>query len=252
MQPTKTTKLYNGEIIIDFYEQRHWYKRRDTDEILVSVTGATSMVDKSRPLIFWAVGLMRDHLLEIVENGQAVLTDHIIEASKLHAQRKEEAAAKGSEVHAWIENYINSKLKKNVQRPAMPKDEQILNGVLAFLNWETEHKVRFLSTEKIVYSKKHNYVGLMDTKAKIDRKICAVDFKTSSGIYNEMRYQISAYRSADEEETGIKYDGPNWIIRFDKNTAEFEAYSFDEQANDFKAFLGALAIKRREKELSKK
>jgi len=252
MQPTKTTKLYNGEIIIDFYEQRHWYKRRDTDEILVSVTGATSMVDKSRPLIFWAVGLMRDHLLEIVENGQAVLTDHIIEASKLHAQRKEEAAAKGSEVHAWIENYINSKLKKNVQRPAMPKDEQILNGVLAFLNWETEHKVKFLSTEKIVYSRKHNYVGIMDAVAIIDKKRSPIDFKTGNGIYNEMRYQVAAYQAADEEETGEKYDGDKWIIRFDKNTAEFYAQSFAEQNKDFRTFLGALAIKRREKELSKK
>ncbi|HPQ42907.1 MAG TPA: hypothetical protein PKZ42_01670 [Syntrophales bacterium] len=254
-QPTKTTKLYKNTVTIDFYEKygrySHIYIKRETNEWPISVTGATSIVDKSRPLIFWAVGLMRDHLLEIVENGKAILSDNILEASKLHQQKKEEAANKGSEVHNWIEQYINSKLKKNTEKPTMPKDEQILNGVLAFLDWEKQHKVKFLATEKLIYSKKHNYVGLMDAKAKIDGRVCVVDFKTSSGLYNEMRYQVAAYQGADEEETGEQYTGNRWLIRFDKNTAEFEAHELADFKKDYKTFIACLEVRRREKELQK-
>lgn len=252
MQPTKTATLYGGQITIDFYEDKHWYIRRGIRGCIPSVTGATGMIDKSRPLIYWAVNLMRDHLLQIAEKGEThINVDDIIEASKLHAQRKEQAATKGTMVHAWIEEYINAKLTGK-DTPAMPKEQEILNGVLAFQQWEQAHNVEFIATEKIVYSKKHDYVGLMDCEAIIDDKRSVVDFKTSSGVYNEMRYQVAAYRAADEEETRNKYDGPNWIIRFDKDTAEFEVKEFNEQAKDFKAFLGALALKKRDKELSKK
>lgn len=251
-EPTKSISLYQGEVTIDFYEDRHCYIKRGEKGCLTSVTGATGMIDKSRPLIFWAIGLMRDHLSALAEQQTLITLDHILEASKLHQQKKEEAATKGSQVHAWIEQYINAKLNPENQKPEMPEDEQIVNGVIAFLNWEKDHNVKFVATEKIVYSKKHDYVGLMDCEAIIDGKRSVVDFKTSTGVYNEMRYQVAAYRAADEEETGKKYDGPNWIIRFDKDTAEFEPHEFNEQAKDFKAFLGALALKNREKELSKK
>jgi hypothetical protein len=194
---------------------------------------------------------MRDYLLAIAEKGEAhIKIDDIITASKIHQERKEAAATKGTMVHEWIEKYIQAKLAGQPQ-PELPKDEQILNGALAFMQWENAHNVQFIATEKLVYSKKHDYVGTMDCEAIIDGKRSVVDFKTSSGLYNEMRYQVAAYRGADEEETGKEYDGPNWIIRFDKDTAEFEPHEINEQAKDFKAFLGALALKKRDKELSK-
>jgi hypothetical protein len=250
MTPTKTIKLYKHTVIIDFYEQSHRYIERITGERPLSVTGATGIVDKSRPLIFWAVGLMRDFLTETLNSGKAITTDHILEAANQHTIKKEQAATKGSEVHDWIEQYITAKLKKT-DKPEKPQDEQVLNGILAFLNWEREHQVKFLATEKIVYSKKYNFVGLMDCKAMIDGKISVVDFKTSNGIYSEYRYQVAGYRGADEEETGQKYDGNNWLIRFDKNTAEFEAHELKDHKKDYQAFLAALTLKKRERELSK-
>lgn len=255
MTPTKTAKLYKGEIIIDFYEQhgryKHVYINRNTEEWPVSVTGATGIVNKPA-LIFWAVKLARTYLIEKLENGEVVNVDDVIEACKQHQIRKEKGADKGTQVHDWAEKYINFKLGKLKEKPEQPKDEQVLNGVLAFLKWEKEHNVKFLASEQLIYSKKFDYVGILDCKAKVDGKVRVVDFKTSSGIYNEMIYQVSAYQMADAEETGKKYDACPIIARFDKDTAEFEIKELPEYQKDFKAFLGALAIKKREKELSKK
>jgi hypothetical protein len=250
MTPTKTAELYNGEIIIDFFETKHQYKKRGEKKCITSVTAATGMINKPL-LIPWAVKLTKVYLIEKLENSEAVTVADVEEAAKQHRIKKDTAAEKGTQVHNWAEQYINFKLGKEKKKPEMPKDESVLNGVLAFLDWEKEHKVKFLASEKLVYSKKHDYVGLMDAEAIIDGKRCVVDFKTSSGIYNEMRYQVAAYQAADEEESGKKYDGNRWIVRFSKETAEFDARELAEQKKDLKAFLGCLEIKKREKELSK-
>jgi hypothetical protein len=150
----------------------------------------------------------------------------------------------------------------------MPEDDRVTNGVMGFLDWVDQYKVKFLDSEKLVYSKKYQYVGLMDCKFTMGSEdheiIHAGDFKTSSGIYNEMRYQVSAYQQADTEESGCVY-GDKWIIRFakddkyDKKTGElieaagsFEAKPFPlvEHEKDFAAFAGLLAAKKRELELT--
>lgn len=261
MEITKTTKLYNGKIIIDFYEAKHWYCKRGEKGTIISVTGATSMLDKSAVLMNWAVNMAKDYLTttklqELQETNDADKIIGIVdEAIKVYREKKEEAAGIGKEIHSWVERYIKSNAgdrQKMISTKDFKKlDEKIINGITAFLRWTNQYKVKFIESEKLVYSKKYDYVGLMDLKAKINGKLAAVDFKTSNGIYNEMRYQLSAYRAADEEESGDQYD-ESWIIKFGKDDGEFGAYKINNHKEDFKAFLGLLAVKKREKELSKK
>jgi len=166
-------------------------------------------------------------------------------ACGLHQQRKERAADRGSAVHDWIEQYLKTGIK-----PATPKDQQEAAGVVAFLKWERDHGVKFIASELLVYSKKHDFGGLMDAKAKIDGKVCAIDFKTSSGVYNEHRYQVAAYQAADMEEgSRPAINGDKHIIRLDKETGAFEPHVFGDQDADFSAFLGLLATAKREKTL---
>ncbi len=82
---------------------------------------------------------------------------------------------------------------------------------------EKQHKVKFVSTERIVYSKKHDYIGKMDAEAMVDGKRVLVDFKTSSGLYNSVRMQTAAYQKADEEEGAKSYKG-RWAIRISRKT----------------------------------
>jgi hypothetical protein len=243
-------KLYDGSIELCFDEARHRFTVNEKS--IISVTGVTSIIDKSRPLIYWAVGLTKDFLMG---NLQVLIDDTkgdkiaaiIDEAVKQHSIKKEKAADVGTQVHVWVEQFIKAKSKK--EWPEIPKDPQVFNGISAFLKWVDEYEVKFISSERLIYSKKHKYAGIMDAEAIIKKRLCVIDFKTSKAIYPEMRFQVAAYQGAAEEESGKEYPGNKWLARFDKETGEFEAHEFAEQDKDFKAFLAALDLRRRLKEL---
>lgn len=248
MIPDKVFKLYKGSVEIEFYEAKHWYKHKGERLTIISVTGAVGMVDKSRPLIIWATRLTGDYLRDILATTKAIELEDIDTACKQHQIKKEEAASKGSEVHKWAEEYI---LGKN---PELPKDEKVLNGVTAFLSWVKDHGVKFKESERMIYSKKHDYVGTLDAIAVIAGKTSLIDFKTSNGVYSTMHYQVAGYQLAYEEETGKQLTGPRYIIRFDKDTGDFHVHNLDEDEKNYKkdcaAFLASLTLKKREKELS--
>ena len=255
-QPSKSLMLYKNKVKVEFFDKSHRYKIEVSGKPKrsnpISVTRITGVIDKPA-LKFWACNMMEGNLLDKIERIPSfslnTLKDWIAEAKKAHTIFKRQAAASGTLVHQWAEKYIAG------EKPKIPKDKKVSNGVLAFLKWVEDHDIKFIASELLVYSLKHDYAGLMDCKftmgAEKHKIVHCGDFKTSSGIYNEMRYQVAAYQHADAEESGQKY-GSKWIIRFDKNTGDFEAHEFPESDHkkDFKAFLGCLAIRRREADLN--
>lgn len=276
--PPQESTLYNGKVSIKFFPDSHQYwvngKR---------ITGTTTFLgikDKSTALVSWATELCADHLLSILENGGKITHSDIFEAQDMHRKKKEEAADLGTKIHDWCEQYIKAKLKiKGYDMPDMPEDQSIQIGVNAFLDWEKEHKVKFVSSERVVYSRKNNYIGKMDIEALVDGDLCLVDLKSSNGLYNTVRMQTAAYLKADEEESKKKYIG-RWAIRLAKETEEeyvtkiekkqqkdiakgkeprkiepyqvFEAKYFDQNKGeleyDFEAFLAAMTLYKWDKE----
>lgn len=130
--------------------------------------------------------------------------------------------------------------------------ERVRAGINAFLNWFVENDVQFLHAEKLVYSPTHGFAGLVDAVANVNGKRTLIDYKTSKGVYTEMRYQVAAYCLAFEEEYGKSLDGA-MILHFDKETGVCNSHpmSEDELTKDSSAFLACLALKKREKELAK-
>jgi hypothetical protein len=267
MQPTKTRSLYQGTIQIEFYEKPYHYFTINGVRAPFSTTGITGLLDKPA-LKFWAANLGRDFLLEKFDNGERITRELIIEAAKQHTIRTRDEATSGKEVHKWAEAYILNQIEKK-PKPEMPKDERVLNGVIAFLRWVDEHEIKFLASELPVYSKKYKFPGLMDCKFTMkDEKhkiIHGGDFKTGSWEivkntkgeitaekpYNEHLYQVAGYTSADIEESGDKY-GTDWIIYFGKDTGEFKTFELNKpkaREKNYKAFLGLLLAKKREVEL---
>ena len=251
------TKLYGGKVVVEFKENPyHTYKINGGR--VDSVTGIIGIKDKSQPLIYWAVGLCKDYLTEKIEeltggNREAILS-LIDEASKQYSIRKQESATIGDKIHTWCEEYITAKLTGGVA-PEMPEEKSVQIGVVAFLDWEEKHKVKFISSERVLYSKKYKYSGKMDIEATVDGKLCVVDLKSSNALYKEVGLQTSAYLKADEEESGKKYDG-RWAVRLSKETEDeyitrmekkakkdyspyqvFEAKELLGVDEDFKAFL---------------
>lgn len=208
--------LYDGKVKGKFLgptadkPNRHMYfidgKRK------TGVTTYLGIKDKSQGLVSWATEVYLNHLFDRLSKGPITEEDIIIGWTK-HQEFKAKAAAVGDEVHQWVESYING------DKPEMPEQREAQIGVTAFLDWEAAHKVKFISSERVIYSKKHDYIGKMDIEAKVNGKLCLIDIKTSNGMYNEFYMQTAAYVKADEEESKRKYGG-RWIIRLSKETEQ--------------------------------
>ena len=247
------TKLYKN-IEVKFFPESHICYING--ERKTGVTTLIGIKDKSRPLIIWAVGLFRDYLYEKL--GEGINEAHIEEGSKLHSVRKQEAATIGDEAHKWINKYIRG------EKPEMPDNEAVIIAINAFLDWTKEHSIKFISSERIVYSKKHDYFGILDIEAMVDDKLCLVDIKTSNDLRNDIRMQTAAYVMADQEESNKKYAGRG-AVRLAKETEDefnsrmgkkgktgiyrsFEVMFLDDHKlnliDDFEAFLSCVTLYR--------
>lgn len=237
--------LYSGAVALEFDRAKHAYF--ESGERLDSVTGILGALAKPA-LIPWAVGRTCAHIAG--ELGAEAKLDELqirrilAEARLAHIVARDAAADIGTIVHLFAEQWIRG------FNPALPADPEARNGAQAFLRWIGAHKVEFKHSERPIFSRRYRYAGTMDLEAVIDGRIAIGDFKTSSGIYSEMRFQTAAYEMARREEDGIDY-GPRWILRFDTETGMFEAKPLpvDDLEKDFAAFLGAQAASRRLREL---
>lgn len=232
MPEYKSIKLYNGTVEILFDdsidektgEKKHVYYRKVDGKMkrLAGVTTFCGIVDKTQFLLPWAVGVtvdfLRDHI-DYLKSGQ-LSGDEILRLAKEESNRiKNEAGDLGSSIHKWIEEYIKG------NSPEMPADERVITGVNAFLDWVDEVKAKFTWSEKILYSKKYDYVGTGDFGVKIGKGILKGknllgDTKTGNSIYEEVKLQTAGYLKADEEEQGKKiYDG-RIVLRVSKETED--------------------------------
>lgn len=223
--------LYGGEVKVKFYPNSHMYKVTDEKNGLkdVRVKGVTTYIgikDKSMALVPWAVELAGMHLLDLMESGETLTPEHVAKSMGLHQEKKEEAADIGTRTHEWCEYFINHKLGKPgfEKAPELPTDQAMLLGVDSFLEFITQHKVEFISSERIVYSRKHQYIGTMDFEAFVDGALAVGDFKTSNGLYNSVLQQMAAYQAAAEEEAEhlgkpVQYE-KRYAVRLAKETEQ--------------------------------
>lgn len=244
-----TSKMYGGEVTVDFYPNSHMYKITDEKHGLVKqrVKGVTTYLgikDKSAPLVSWATETAGLHLYDILSSGNPITMDDVRTAIGKHRVIKDEAATIGKAMHEWCEYFIKHKLKREgfEVAPVMPADPQIALGINSFLEWYMAHDVQFVNSERVVYSRKHQYVGTMDFEAVIDGKLTGGDFKSSNGLYNSVLAQVSAYQEAAEEEAEaigapIKFEN-RMAVRLSKET-ESEYNTRMERKNIIKGKDGA-------------
>jgi hypothetical protein len=222
----QTFELYKGKIKGKFLgptedaPSRHMYyiegKRK------TGVTTYLNIKDKSTALLSWSREQIAAALLDLFDKKGAqpqmqTILNCVFEPERTLAK----AGDIGSKIHDWIEGYIKHRLKEKgyEKMPEMPEDQNVLTGVTSFLEWESAHKVKFLWSEKILYSRKYDYIGRGDFAAKVDGEVCLCDIKTGNGMYNSVRAQTAAYAMADTEECGQKYSG-RWAIRIAKESPE--------------------------------
>lgn len=254
MANKEIVQLYGGDVQIIFYPDSHRYKNIGSNDWIASVTGICGILDKSTPFLLASHKMIKAYLMDNWKDGviysPELKTGIIEEAIGQFFKKRDKAADSGTLVHEWCASYIEAKLN-GLPDPVMPSDETILNGAMAFLEWVNAHHVVFHASERMIYSKEHNYVGLLDAIATVDGKKRMVDFKTGAGVYPDHYFQVSAYRAAYEEETGEKLEN-SIILHFNKETGEFTSKEATAHDEDFQAFVACLLLRKRTKELTSK
>jgi len=238
----ETHKLYGGAVGLTFDPDKHIYEV--DGERVEGVTGVVGVIAKPA-LMPWAVNMALAYIGKKIKAGKSydeIQLKKILEDAKIaHKVKKEDAGDIGTLVHEAIESYI---LTGKEEPPIHEKAKVCYDN---FVNWAKENKVKFLETERKVYSKEHQYAGTMDFACVIDGKTYVGDIKTSNAIYNEYWFQTSAYQQAYTEETGIQVDG-QIIVRVSRN-GDFEIQENYDYEENVQAFNGALVLYRRIQQL---
>jgi hypothetical protein len=272
--PYKEYKFYNDEVTLRYYGNPiHAYfevvdgelKRQD------GVTTVCHIIDKSAALVPWGCKMMYEKLMrtiptrviegvEMLEPLSLEEFDHFAtDAKSAHKEKLEEAANVGSAAHNWLEDYIKIRLGlKPAGTLNWPEDERAKSCVEAALDWMKRHNVRWVCTERKVYSRVFEYAGTLDGIAICDScndPLCCptpfkdrkslIDWKSSNYLYVEYLYQTAAYQQAYEEETEEKLED-RWIIRLGKEDGKFDPWhcEADWADSDWLGFEYALSLYR--------
>jgi len=256
----KSSILYDGTIKVNFNPDRHMYQVQYQSEHSgewvgkhrpPSATGITGMADdgKSRALMIWATGLQcdatRDGIMQVGFDAlDEVSLERILKKARwAHKDFTADAASVGTIVHDWAELHIQHGLGLGPE-PAMPRNEEAVSGINAFLKWEEDHKPVYVAAEQLVYSIEHDYVGTYDILAYVDGDLAVVDLKTSKSVRQEYHLQLAGYMHAVNEERlmlGQDLAKQRIVLHLSKIGGHFEPHHIDREHKKFTTYEDDLA-----------
>jgi len=202
----------NGkEYDLEYDDKAHSYKVEG-----VKVPSVTRVVDGCFPkdLTHWALSIGQEEYDKVIS----------------------EALEVGNDTHQWIEHYIN------YGHACAEPEDYISKSVNAFLDWTTEYNPEWVDAERKIYCDKYKYAGTVDAVAKINGRVCVIDFKTSKKVYKPYHLQVTAYAQAIKRMDGLRRWPLGMILRLDKETGEFEQKVFEPKHN-FNTFKKCLELK---------
>jgi hypothetical protein len=277
---TEEYTFYQGQVTLRYDPKGHVYLLVTPNglEVQEGSSSVGKIIDKSNALVPWGCRMMQNKLLATTPtiDGYVSLPRHeferlVLEAKTAHKERLDEAGKVGNIAHAYIETYIKAVLAQDqplVEQilANMPIDERAASCSIAALTFMQAHNIRWLSTERKVYSRKYKFAGTLDGLAKVDScsdplccpvkfkdRLAVLDWKSSNSLHLEHILQTASYEQAYEEETGeIVTD--RFIVRLGKEEGDFEVWHrLDEDFKpDFDAFLDALRLTRSVKALEER
>ena len=162
------------------------------------------------------------------------------EARYAHRRKKEKAGDWGTLVHKAVEVYVSAKMGKPIGNPPL-LDEKGNEVLKKFKDWAESNKIRFLESEKHVWSKKLCVGGILDLVFEMDGKTYVGDIKTSTGIYDEAFYQMAAYDLCLKEMTS-QYDIDGYIVINLRKDGKMDLKMAENLGINREAFLAALTL----------
>jgi|TARA_Y100000310_G_scaffold155147_1_gene154622 hypothetical protein len=234
-------EFHDGESVeLEFNEAKHQYHM--DGEFVPAVTSVLSTtIAKQQFLMPWAVKIgaewFKDNS-EAFSQAEISVEDMVTGIKKAYKRKSAGAIDLGRQVHEWCEQAILWKLGQ-AEIPSMPSNEEATNSINAFREWVKQNEVEWLAAEQRVYSRTHKYAGTVDAVARVNGEFAVIDFKTSARIYEEYHLQVAAYAKCVESIYGEPVEGA-YILRFDKESGDFEASKSNHIDTDFLTFSGLL------------
>jgi hypothetical protein len=236
---TESYFFYGGTIELRFDKELHKYFRVEELGNLTEIKGVTKtchIIDRSMALTPWASKKCAEKILRTIPldptpNAAAEImlapisltafTKLVMEAKDAHKEILVEAGDIGHLAHKCLEDSIQHAIDHTGgvvhELRNLPEDAKALSAAQAALAWMQKHNVRWLGTERKIYSVEHNYAGTLDGVAYVDscddpyccpkpykEHLALIDWKSSNYLYVEYLLQTAAYLHALIEEFGKK------------------------------------------------
>jgi hypothetical protein len=218
--------------------------------LLPSVTTALGIIDKSGPLIGWAIKQERRAFETVMVDALATLTpltaEAVLDAVIRAVTRRRaidspttKALTIGAAAHAGVEWHTRRLLGED-PGPEPPLPDEAVWAIEAWKDWAKAVDFQPLVVEQSIYCLHCGYAGTMDWLARVNGIVTVGDIKTSRGIYSEAFLQNVAYRHAAVQ-CGLPSE-QGMILRLPKTVDDpgFEAVVVPEVPLD--DFLAALRL----------
>jgi len=182
-----------------------------------SVSQIVGQLDKSGPLIPWAVNMAIEHIRDNISNcgsGAHDFDNLLSEAKEAHKIKKEDAAKTGTSIHKEIELYL--------RHGELPKEKSAAFN--AFYDWEKTVNFELVESEKFLVHEKYLYAGTCDILCRLGGQLYILDIKTGKAIYDSFKLQLAGYTGALLEM--INEIAKVAVLRLDKETGEYEFKDF--------------------------
>ena len=218
------------------------------------MTGITTIlgVINKPALVGWAAKMaVEEFAAWYSDDGDERTLDEIKEAAKnAHTKKKEAAGEAGTDLHALAEGWIKMCIQETNGVPSLPCPA----GLEKLRDWAQSENVKFLESEKKMYSKTWWVAGTVDMIFEKEGKKYIGDIKTQAKIWDRTPFfQMAGYANLYEEmmieqaipptKGKMDYIDGYCILRVSKD-GSFEAkWSFD-VAGDTKAFFAAVELYR--------
>src|SRR3990167_766857 len=233
-----------------FDEKKHVYTL--DGKKLYGITNILSVISKPA-LIQWAA----NEAVKYIDNNRDLFTEgrgkppkeYLVldpekfsvilgEAKTAHRKKKEDAADAGTNIHSKIEEYIELMITDQDGKPHSLNIEN--NTIQQFIDWAIKNDIKFLESEKRMYSEKLWVAGTADFIFEKDSKVYIGDIKTYKKLWDRTpMLQCAGYGLMYEEMTNKKVDG--YVIIRMKDEEFEDKWGYDVEG-DTEVFLSALKL----------
>lgn len=214
------------------------------------VPGVTTIIGKGIPkpaIPYWSAKMVAEYVTDNPEGVEALRSlgrDPMVAALKgIPWQKRDEAAIRGTEVHALAERVIHGE--------AVEVPEHLAGYVEGYVRFLDAFGVEPVLTEKSVGNREHRYAGRFDSIVRIPAwrpGLGMVDLKTSNGVYGETAVQNAAYSRAefyvedDAPDVEIELPRIEWIAVAHVTEYGTQLYDLGDIDTAFAEFLAAKTI----------